>query len=361
MVEQAVMCRVQAATSSDFSGSVKRLWWGVAVALVAVSAVLPRLGEALTWTRVEEVPVTDIFSLQRRGTILYAGAADVVYIGANEGTNWSATSSVDTAAVAVETVLPAGGALWVGTFARGVYRSTNGGTSWDAVDTGLTGLGSEDVVELVEKSGHLYAASGGAGVFVLDLAAPTQWSAFNAGFPVFTAGSVQDLVLHGTTLVAPAGANGFVYRFPEGATEWQEVAIVPPIAPGLLPTDLIAVGEDLFISAPIGVYRSPDDAQTWTITSDGLTRGTEVFLAADGAVLFAGVDFLGNNHRLYRSADRGDSWQPIDEIPGAFLYALEVAGDRLFAARADGLWWTPLATTGVRAASWDELKSRFRK
>jgi hypothetical protein len=43
-----------------------------------------------------------------------------------------------------------------------------------------------------------------------------------------------------------------------------------------------------------------------------------------------------NNHRLYRSADRGDSWQPIDEVPGVFLLALAVAGDKLFAA------WHPL-------------------
>ena len=182
--------------------------------------------------------------------------------------------------------------------------------------------------ELVEKSGRLYAATGGAGVFVLDLAAPTQWSEFNSGLPVFTAGTVVALALHGTTLVAPAGPNGFVYRFPEGATEWQEVAIVPPIAPGLLPTDLIVAGSDLLVGTPNRVYRSDDDAQTWTFVGHGISSsGTAVFLASEGAAVFAGVDSLGSNHLLYRSVNRGDSWKQIDVVPGAFLFALEVAGE----------------------------------
>jgi hypothetical protein len=171
---------------------------------------------------------------------------------------------------------------------------------------------------------------------------------------------VNDLVLHGTTLVAGAGANGFVYRFPAGATMWLESAIVPPIAPGLLSTDLVTSAGDLLVGTTNGVYRSEDGAQTWTFASGGLSRGTSVFLASIGSVLFAGVNFDLNNHRLYRSGDRGATWQLIDEILDVFLYGLEVAGDKLFAARTDGLWWTPLATTALQSSTWGSIKSRFR-
>jgi hypothetical protein len=213
---------------------------------------------------------------------------------------------------------------------------------------------------MVEKGDSLYAGTVGAGVYVLDLAAPTHWSPFNAGFPVDTAGNVGALVLHGTTLIAPAGANGFVYRFPAGATAWQETAIVPPILPGLLATDLLVSGDDLLMGTSNLVYRSSDDGQTWTPASNGLVHGTAVFLTTTGPVFFAGIDFMGNNHRLYRTVDRGDHWQKIDEISGVFLYALEVGGDKLFAARMDGLWSTPLATTSVEGMSWGSLKNRFR-
>lgn len=333
---------------------------GFVFVLWIAGSLLPLPSEALPWTRVVEVPASDVFSLQHHLTTLYAGSADIVYIGASEGMTWSATTPVDAAAAAIETVVPVGGALWAGTFAQGAYRSTDGGTHWDPVNTGLSGLGANAVIEIVEKSGKLYAGTGGAGVFVLDLAVPTQWTAFNSELPVLTAGTVEDLVLHGTTLVAPAGPNGYVYRFPEGATAWQEVAIVPPIAPGLMPSDLLAVGVDLFVGASHRVYRSEDDAQTWTFVGNGIASGTDTFLASDGPDLFAGVDFQGNNFRVYRSSNRGDSWQQIDEVIGSFLFALQVAGDRLFAARSDGLWWTPLTATGVHGASWGGFKSRFK-
>ena len=174
---------------------------------LALATLLPLPAAAVTWTRVEEVPADDVFSLHYFGTTLYAGAANIVYIGANDGTNWTPTAVVPTAP-AIETVVPAGGALWVGTFGRGVFRSTDTGASWQPVNTGLTGLGSSQVLEIVEKSDSLFAATGGAGVFTLDLGTPTQWSAFNAGIPISIAGTVGTLILHGSTLVATAGVMG---------------------------------------------------------------------------------------------------------------------------------------------------------
>jgi hypothetical protein len=315
------------------------------------------VAEALDWTRVAQVPASDVFALRHYGTTLYAGTSNTAYVGAVNGTSWTETTPIDASSAAIETVVPAGGALWAGTFNLGAFRSTDAGASWQPVNAGLAGLGSEDVVQFVEKDGRLYAATRGAGVFVRDLAEPSQWSEFNAGLPVLTAGSVQALLLHGTTLVAPAGPNGYVYRFPQGATEWQEVAIVPPIAPGLLASDLIDVGGDLLVGANSRAYRSEDDAQSWTFAGSGLAHGSVIFLAAAGAVAYAGVDSLGSNYRLYRSVDRGRSWQLIDNVLGSFLYALQFAGGRLYAARSDGLWWTPVTATGTSTMSWGALKA----
>ena len=333
---------------------------GECAGLSVLLLVMPCPSSGLPWTRVETLPAADVTSVQRHGDRVFAGTYDTVYIGADGGTQWTGTTPVNPAASGIQSVVPAGGALWAGTYGQGVYRSVDAGDSWQPVNGGLQGLGATHIIEMVEESGRLYAGTDGAGVFVLDLATPTQWSSFANGYPLDTAGGVHALVLHNSALVAPAGGNGFVYRFPPGATAWQEVAIVPPISPGLLSYDLVNSAGDLFLGTSNLVYRSGDGGVTWTFAGNGLSHGSENFLATSGPNLFAAVNFQLNNHRLYRSADRGETWQQIDEIRGAYLYALEVGGDWLFAARTDGLWSTPLATVHVEGATWGKLKSQFR-
>jgi hypothetical protein len=347
--------------------SVRRRVIVLASLLGAALSLPPGPTAAITWTQVAEVPATDVFCLHHTGTTLYAGTESVVYVGANEGTTWTPTNPLPFAAPigtvvppVIKAVAPAGGALWVGTFQAGVFRSTNAGTSWEPVNTGLPGSGSDTILELVVKSGQLYAGTGAGGVFVLDLATPTQWAAFSDGIPPFT-GAMGGMVLHGTTLVAAVGANGFVYRLPESAIEWQEVAIVPPSSPGLRPTDLIATGSDLFVGARDGIYRSEDDALTWTFAGNGIVAQSNVFLAGDGTGLYAAFNVTGNRHHVYQSGDRGDTWDLIDDVPNASLYALMIAGDKLFVARNGGLWWTPVVTTAVEGTTWGSIKGQFGK
>jgi len=327
--------------------------------LFSILLAAPSTSLALTWTRIAQIPATDIESLRLQGTTLYATGNDRVYIGANLGTTWTASNALGTRSAALFAVLRAGGALWVGATGVGVFRSTNNGTNWTAVNSGLVGLGADFVLEMVTINSTIYAATGGAGVFALDLSNPTVWAPFNDGLPTSIAGNVATIVLNGTTLVAPAGGNGLVYRLPDGASGWQEVPLEPPFLPGLVATDLVSTGAQLLLSSSARIYRSDDDAQSWIRSDEGLEGGSEIFLACTSSTIFAAVDRLNNSHALFISQNAGESWKKIDEQTGAYVYELEVAGDRLFTARTDGLWWTPLATTPVQPASWADVKSRF--
>src|SRR5439155_9101141 len=58
--------------------------------------------------------------------------------------------------------------LYSGTETSGVFKSTNGGGSWNAINTGLT---NPDVIALAidpQTPARLYAGTGGSGVFVFD-------------------------------------------------------------------------------------------------------------------------------------------------------------------------------------------------
>jgi hypothetical protein len=311
------------------------------------------------WTRVEAVPGADVYSLSVNGNTIYAGTDSVVYISANNGATWTASNFVTNRAGGVEAVILVNGNLYAGTFARGVCMSANNGQSWQPLNNGLAGIGAHSISAFVEKNGDLYAATLGAGVFVLDSNNPTQWRAFSNNLPLDYAGSVFALALKSNTLIAGAGANGFVYRFPEGATGWTEIPLIPPIAPGLVVQDFAISGNDLFAATTAKVYRSSDNGQTWTFAGNGLVHGLETYLTMAGQTLFAGVTDLYNSFRLFTSKNNGQSWQRVGEFWGTYVYDLAVSGGNLYAARQDGLWFTPLSTVSVDDRNNGSVPSSF--
>jgi hypothetical protein len=312
-----------------------------------VALLLPVSG--FPWTRVTEIPITDVYSVSRHGSVLYAGTLNTVHIGENNGTTWSTTAVVHSEAAGIEAVIPAGDALWAGTFGHGVFHSTDGGMSWTPVNSGLSGLGAFYISEFVERSGKLYAATYGAGVFVLDLADPTSWTPSRDGFPVDISGNVYALTRSGSNIVAGAGANGYVYLLPENSTSWQEVSLAPNAA-GLQVTDLVDNGAFLIAGTTSQNYRSSNSGASWTSASGGFPNPLETLVASNGALFYAAAVFLDGSYKVYQSTDAGDTWQLLDPGSPFYPYGMETAGGRLFAARLDGLWWIPIPVTSVEEA-----------
>ena len=74
-------------------------------------------------------------------TTLYAGTnSDGMFKSTNGGGNWSAVNTGLTATgvhtLAIDPTTPT--TLYAGTYGGGVFKSTNGGGNWSAVNTGLT-------------------------------------------------------------------------------------------------------------------------------------------------------------------------------------------------------------------------------
>src|SRR5712692_9817374 len=81
-----------------------------------------------------------VFTFAVSGTNLFAGTYDGgVFLSTNNGTSWTAVNTGLTNTI-VNVLAVSGTNLFAGTIGGGVFRSTNDGTSWTAVDTGLTNL-----------------------------------------------------------------------------------------------------------------------------------------------------------------------------------------------------------------------------
>ena len=166
------------------------------------------------------------------GASLYAGGTESVWHGNGShpegrvfrsldgGATWtvfmnglSGTQGVQ--ALAINPVTPT--TLYAGTYS-GAFKSTNGGTSWSAVNTGLV---NNNVLSLAidpTTPATLYAATGGGGVFkTTDGGA--SWSAANTGL---ASAYVLSLAMDpATPMTLYAGTGSGVFKSTNGGANWS--------------------------------------------------------------------------------------------------------------------------------------------
>jgi hypothetical protein len=139
------------------------------------------------------------------GSNLFAGTfGGGVFLSTNNGTSWTAVNTGLTD-LEVRSFAVLGSNLLAGTEGGGVFLSTNNGTSWTAVNTGLTGT---YVLSLAVNGSNLFAGTDG-GVF-LSTNSGTSWSAANTGLTDIW---VMSLAVSGSNLFAGTAWGG-VWRRP---------------------------------------------------------------------------------------------------------------------------------------------------
>jgi hypothetical protein len=104
-----------------------------------------------------------VLSLAGSGTNLYAGTSAGVYRSTDNGKSWNADGIADVQVLSLAVV---GANLFAGTNGNGVYGSTNSGTSWITVNTGLT----DRTVRSLAVNGTILFAGTNAAVFLSPLA-----------------------------------------------------------------------------------------------------------------------------------------------------------------------------------------------
>lgn len=291
------------------------------------------------WTRIEAVPPTDVPSLHVSGSALFAGTDSLVFRTEDNGQNWAHSSGIPNAPIFVDALLHVNGNLYAGTGGNGIHSSTDNGVTWLPFSNGLTGLGSMYIKAIVERDEDLYCGTMGAGVFRRTDGA---WVSFDdlAGM---NAGNVDMLTSIGDTLWAGAGGNGFIWRSLPGTSGFEAFQVAPFQSEVHLITDIVRRGAELLIGGTYGVYRSADGGATWTWSSTGFpTSGTVQFLEK-GDTLYALRSTAASF--LYRSLDNGYTWQLEETMP--YCYVIRVYGDRMYAARWDGLWVRDAGAVGV--------------
>ncbi len=216
------------------------------------------------------------------GGKLYAGTAlgGGIYVSADNGATWSLKASgLDPNASILDIETDNAGNV----YALGVktYKSTNGGDTWEKLDNSTDGMTTLHIT----SGGVIFAGQEtavGNGI-TRSTDGGTTWEFARTGLP--------------TTILGP-----FTY--------YRSVSSITSDGSG----NLYCTVNGGNASTEAGVYKSTNNGDTWTRTSNGLLANVSVepVLYSPNGMIYAAV-----RNRVYHSTDAGASWVLGDSIPMA--------------------------------------------
>ncbi len=264
--------------------------------------------------------------------------------------------------------------LFAGHFSGGgVFRSLNGGSTWTAVNTGLT-LFSGTRTSAITVDPHdpmtVYVGLSTLPNLFKSTDGGTTWSAATSGLG---SGEVSAIVVDPVVIDPPApapvyaSANGFgVAKSLDGGATWSDAS--SGLEDGLCDVSCIldlvidpSQSNVLYAAAPVlsDVYKTTDSGASWTPTSAGITAETLALDPQSPQTLFVAASLGG----LKKTVDGGGVWTSLDGSGGlpanasyraitlnpAATHTVFVDGDDLMYRSDDGgLSWS-LAEEGLAA------------
>jgi photosystem II stability/assembly factor-like uncharacterized protein len=294
------------------------------------SGLLQSTNDGANWTTIH--PHT--YSLAIRGTTLFAGTTVGVSISDNLGATWNEYSTGLTTGY-ISPILTLGNRLFVGDAyyegGTGVYRSTDHGTSWDSVNTGLPPFFLVSALANIDTT--LFCTDRSEGVYrSTDYGG--HWTASDVGLGLGrrpSAFAVQDTQLF-------AASQNMVFVSTDRGESWDLRSNFG--LPGGPVSSLVFNGNNLFAGhtgfSDQGIYLSTDAGVNWSAANVGLAPGDARYinsLAANGTTLFAGT--AGG---MFRSTDNGASWQASTGLPAGGIFAVIAPGSTILAGTLQGVY-----------------------
>jgi hypothetical protein len=348
-----------------------------AVAVVGSQAVVGT-DQGIAWVNAQDgtyghfsgAPTSFVVSLVPNGM---GGVLAGVYYGSSSGapsvylcdpsshtcalSNTGMTSDQNGYAIGDFAVVPgaSGNTIFAGTlYGNGVFKTTNGGTSWTPCGSGLPQ--STSIRRVFAAGGNVFLgtdatySSASAGVYV-----STNMGGSWTKPPSLPARAV--LGIGGDSSAVYAGVNAStaqttaaVYKSTDGGSSWQ------PTGSGLTASTIngIAVGSlGVYAATKGGTFRSTDGGSTWATFNDGKDNATVLSLLSASGVLYAGTQ--GNLSGVQRSSNDGLSWTPGDStIANKVIASLAAVGTTIVGTGSNG---TFRSTDG--GATWSASSPQF--
>jgi photosystem II stability/assembly factor-like uncharacterized protein len=205
----------------------------------------------------------------------------------------------------------------------GVFRSRDGGTTWERADSGLSGYYSYAIAPNPVVSGAALAVSGNK-LFRTD-SRGADWTL--RGTTEFALTSLvsdpaDPNVLYSAFGTPDPGGEG-VYKSLDGGATWD------PATNGLSVDTLHrlsvapSAGDHVLAATFNGLFGTSNGGDLWAPLHAGDVRAA-AFDPADPDILYAGFSANANEDGLLRSHDGGLTWNPPGGLPSSYLRVSDV-------------------------------------
>ncbi len=241
-------------------------------------------------------------------------------------------------------------ALFVGTYAQGVYKSYDHGNSWLAANTGIENM---QVISLAADSLYIYAGTGTEGVY-RSSDQGTTWSLANTGIQTQ---AVSCLLSAGGFMFAGTIGTG-VYSSVDHGNTWQDAN------GGALTSSYIHAmfyaSSRLTVEADNYLFYTFNNGSSWFID-----QGSTAFYVIDNFLQKGDTVIAAANGNIFVTHDGGTNWSSVITInPDIDILGLDKSNDTIYAGYANGSFggyangvyrstnwgqtWTNIPSSGLR-------------
>ncbi len=312
------------------------------------------------WTSTTLAATNKVRTLLVNGTTVLAGTSSTgVWSTTDNGTTWTQINTgltfLDVKALAAN-----GTTLYAGTNGGGIFRSTDSGATWTAFNTGLT---NPLVYALVANGTDVYAGTYGSGIFRLN---GTTWTAVNTG--ISSSARVYSLMINGSDLWAGGeliiNNSHHIFRSSDKGATWTATGgtdTSKSASPSEFVYSFAVNGTTLLAATFDGIYRSTNNGTNWQLLGSLPVQGINILsIPSSNTFYVSGSSLDGGTYGVSVSTDNGNTWRASSYgLPGAV--PLAVSGTNLFAGSSLGGVLTspvqPPANASVSAADYRAINS----
>jgi len=259
------------------------------------------------------------------------------------------------------------GNLWGESDERGVYKTTDGGETWESIFKVNATTGCSDLIVDPTNFNTMYAAfwefnrtaysfsSGGANSALYKTTdAGKTWDKIHNGFPTGDLGRFSIAVAPSEPnrlyAVVEAKKDKGLYRSDDGGASWKylnkdfEVVVRPFYFSRIV---VSPYNPDILLKAGLSGYMSKNGGKTFRAINGGVHSDFHdyAFSVSDSSKIYVGTD-----GGVYRSYDGGDVWEMVRGLPISQFYHVSVDNQKPYnvygGLQDNGSWFGPSAKAG---------------